>query len=81
MKKVESYYKTACEWHGGQTSPLYSLLSTGLMVHNAEHRRNLMYEIKCCLVDLPRNSYEYKDLKSLNAFVRKAKVKVKYMNK
>ena len=42
---MHSLIKTAYDWHGGQTSPLYSFASTGGVVHSADHRHNLIDEI------------------------------------
>lgn len=33
------------DWHGGQTSPLYSFASTGGVVHTEEHREKLVEEV------------------------------------
>jgi hypothetical protein len=46
-------FKTAELWHGGQSSALYSFLSTG-KIHSEEHREDLKREIEWCLKALEK---------------------------
>lgn len=42
---------TAYDWHGGQSSPLYSFASTGGVVHSEDHRENLKHELDANITD------------------------------
>jgi hypothetical protein len=43
--KINQHRQTAYDWHGGQSSALYSFASTGGKVHNKDHRDDLHHEI------------------------------------
>lgn len=57
---------TAGSWHGGQTSALYSLVSTE-KVHSEEHRDDLVHEIECeiCQLDNSQPKFKHAETKSL----------------
>lgn len=43
-ERLAAARETAYDWHGGQSSPLYSFASTGV-VHGAEHRAAILAEL------------------------------------
>ena len=47
LKVPEAYIEIANIWHGGQTSALYSVASTGL-IHTDTHKSKLLYELRHC---------------------------------
>lgn len=47
-------FKTASEWHGGQSSALYSYSSTG-EIHGEDHKADLLYEIEACIESAQRS--------------------------
>ena len=79
MKKAKpSIHKateTAYNWHGGQSSALYSFASCGGVVQNPAHRKKLQAEIAHCLMSLDARAMgdntedDYTGLKNLEACI------------
>lgn len=59
----QKHRKIACEWHGGQFSPLYAVCSTG-NVHE-DSVKYLIEEINSCLAYARENEETAGDIKAL----------------
>ena len=76
QKRMSALMETAASGHGGQTSALYSLVSTE-KVHSEDHRENLFDEIDREIKEL-KGTEKYEDwqaeevysLQALKAFVK-----------
>lgn len=78
QEEMSALMETASSWHSGQTSALYSLVSTE-RVHNEEHRENLIEEIEREIRELsdfqPKFKLEEtKSLQELQQFVESFKI-------
>lgn len=76
-RQLPRIIQTACDWHGGERSALYSFASTGV-VWSEDHRHGLLTEIAGCrgyrYVDPVSDRRETARLDRLEAYIRKARV-------
>lgn len=70
MTVTERARATASDWHGGSSSPLYSLASTG-KVWSEYHRQGCLAEIREC-GRLGQDVWELRQLAHLRRCVRRA---------
>lgn len=62
-----NFVELAYDWHGGQSSPLYSYASTGGTIHNRDHAVGLLHELNEILPHARRDSPE--DVETIKAFI------------
>lgn len=69
----DKYKLIASDWHGGQSSPLYSYSSTG-KVWSETHRNELVGEIESNIKNKYTDKKEIKRLESLKKHIQKFKI-------
>lgn len=63
----KNFVELAYDWHGGQSSPLYSYASTGGKVQNRDHAVGLLHELNDILPHARRDRPE--DVHTIKAFI------------